>query len=100
MTTADDSSCDQPIHTSLPTNPLPVFIVLALMTLVTWQVGEQGGQGTGIVAFVLGLAMLKGMLVAREFMALRHAPRLWQALVLGWLLLVCGLILVAYRLGL
>ena len=85
---------------ALPGKPLPVYIALALMTLATWQVGEQGGSGTGIVAFVLGLAVLKGMLVAREFMALRHAPRLWQALVLGWLMLVCGLILVAYRSGL
>lgn len=97
--TGQDTSPQTQLPLPLPSKPLPIFIALALMTLVTWQVGEQGASGSGIVAFVLTLAVIKGTLVAREFMALSHAPRLWQVLVIGWLLLVCGLIFVAYRLG-
>ena len=53
-----------------------------------------------VALVVLGLAFVKGMLVALEFLELREAPALWRWLIAGWLVLVLGLIVLAYALGL
>ena len=49
---------------------------------------------------MLGIAFVKGAVVALEFMALRHAPALWRNLSVGWLVLVCTLVGIAYWKGL
>ena len=40
------------------------------------------------------------MVVALEFLELREAPALWRWLIAGWLVLVLGLVVLAYALGL
>ncbi|HEX5675877.1 MAG TPA: cytochrome C oxidase subunit IV family protein, partial [Azonexus sp.] len=45
-------------------------------------------------------AFVKGRLVILDFMELRAAPRLWRALLEGWLILVSSLILLAYWISL
>jgi len=72
-----------------------VGLGLLLATALTWAVGESGGlrsAGGLSSAFILVLALLKGAAIALDFMELREAPRLWRWLVLGWLVLVIGLI--------
>lgn len=74
-----------------------VFALLALATLASWWLGERAagsGQHLGTVATlaVLGLAAVKGALIALDYMELRHAPALWRRAVLGWLGVVLGLI--------
>jgi hypothetical protein len=89
------------------THPLPrqlhlidrVWFVLAAATAVTWLAAERGDAGFVLVGFVFALALVKGSLVALEFMELRHAPALWRWIVLGWLLVVIAFILLAYSIG-
>ena len=88
------------------------FAVLLLATLVTYALGEWDGKyrevcrsghvmivsAQGAVAVVLALVTLvKGTLVAREFMVLRNVSLRWQAAVIGWLLLVIGLIALGWQ---
>ncbi|MFN3984476.1 MAG: cytochrome C oxidase subunit IV family protein [Rhodocyclaceae bacterium] len=79
---------------------LTIWIILIAATGVTWMVGERGEAGPWIVALVLSLACIKGALIVLDYMALRNAPLLWRALLLGWLIAVCALIGLAYWKGL
>lgn len=74
-----------------------VFALLALATLASWWLGEGAavsGQHLGTVATlaVLALAAAKGALIALDYMELRRAPALWRRAVMGWLVVVLGLI--------
>ena len=60
-------------------------ILLALATLITLGVGEEGLGGWAIMALLLGLALFKGRLIVLDFMGLRRTAPLWRRLVLGWL---------------
>ncbi|OPF62313.1 cytochrome C oxidase subunit IV family protein [Hydrogenophaga sp. H7] len=76
-----------------------IFALLALATLASWWLGEGAavsGQHLGTVATlaVLALSALKGALIALDYMELRSAPALWRRLVMGWLVVVLGLIAV------
>ena len=80
------------------------FALLALATLASWWLGEgaaDSGQRLGTVATlaVLTLSAVKGALIALDYMDLRQAPALWRRAVMGWLVVVLGLIaLVSVRL--
>ncbi|WP_371323147.1 cytochrome C oxidase subunit IV family protein [Dechloromonas sp. ZY10] len=82
-------------------NPIHrAWLVLLAATGLTWYLGESGAAGTGAIVAMLLIAFVKGRLVILDFMELRHAPRLWRILLEGWMLLVGGLILLAYWLSL
>ena len=74
-----------------------IFALLALATLASWWLGE-GAAGSGqhlgqlATALVLALSALKGTLIALDYMELRHAPAMWRRVVMGWLVVVLGLI--------
>ncbi|MGE5331415.1 MAG: cytochrome C oxidase subunit IV family protein [Nitrospirota bacterium] len=78
------------------------WLLLLAITGVTFWMGESGSAvGSLMVALaVLGQAFVKGMVVALEFLELREAPALWRWLIAGWLVLVLGLVVLAYALGL
>lgn len=72
-----------------------VWLVLAAASIASYAIAErQTGHGLSAMATALlfGLAVTKGWLVIDVFMGLRTAPPLWRRLVLGWLLLVTGLL--------
>lgn len=74
-----------------------IFALLALATLASWWLGEgaaAGGRHLGTVAtlVVLALSAVKGTLIALDYMELRSAPALWRRAVMGWLVVVLGLI--------
>lgn len=75
-----------------------VAVVLVLGTLLSAWLGEwQGGAVAPALAVgVLALALLKGTLVALDFMELKSAPPLWRRAVLGWLFSVVLLIVLAW----
>lgn len=73
-----------------------VWLALILLTGSTYAIGEAGLGGTTIMLIVLGTAALKVQMVANYFMGLRRTRWLWRGIVLGWLVLVIGLITVAY----
>lgn len=75
------------------------WLVLMAATVVTWYLGEVGAAGTSAIIAMLLIAFIKGRLVILDFMELREAPKLWRILLEGWLILVSGLILMAYWLS-
>jgi len=75
-----------------------VFALLAVATLASWWLGEGAAVsghhlGTAATLVVLALAAFKGALIALDYMELRTAPALWRRAVMGWLVVVIGLIL-------
>ena len=76
------------------------WLVLMVATAITWYLGEVGAAGTSAIVAMLLIAFIKGRLVILDFMELREAPRMWRILLEGWLILVSGLILLAYWMSL
>ncbi len=72
------------------------WLLLLLLTGTTYLIGEAGLGGLAVMLAVLGTAAVKVHMVASYFMGLRRTRWLWRGIVLGWLLLVTGLIAVAY----
>ena len=75
-----------------------IFALLALATLASWWLGEGAvgsGRhlGTAATLAVLALSAVKGALIALDYMELRQAPALWRRVVMGWLLVVLGLLM-------
>jgi len=85
----------------MKTDTFSTFIWLALvgLTITTWRIGETGLVGKGAMLALLLIAFIKGQMVANYFMGLRHAHFGWRALVLGYFVLVGGLIAAAYLMG-
>jgi hypothetical protein len=73
-----------------------IWLALLLLTGTTFAIGQAGWSGTAVMLIVLGTAVIKVQMVANYFMGLRRTRWLWRGIVLGWLLLVAGLITVAY----
>lgn len=77
-----------------------VWLALMALTLVTYNIGEAGLTGRGVMLALLLIVLFKGQMVAHYFMGLRQAGIWWRALVFGYLLVVGGLIALAYLAGL
>jgi hypothetical protein len=80
-----------------------IWLALLLATGVTYWLGESGLSGSaGMVPVLLMFAMAaaKGLWVIYDFMELRHAPRMWRVLLVGWLTFVTNMIVLAYWIGL
>lgn len=80
-----------------------IWLALPLATGVTYWLGESGLSGSaGMVPVLLMFAMAaaKGLWVIYDFMELRHAPRMWRVLLVGWLIFVTSMIVLAYWIGL
>ncbi|HJW27359.1 MAG TPA: cytochrome C oxidase subunit IV family protein [Rhodocyclaceae bacterium] len=76
------------------------WLVLLVATGITWWLGESGAAGTAAILAMLAIAFVKGRLIILDFMELRHAPLMWRLVLEGWLILVSGLILIAYWISL
>jgi caa(3)-type oxidase subunit IV len=76
------------------------WLILLIATGITWYLGEVGAAGTLAIVAMLAIAFVKGRLVILDFMELRDAPLMWRLLLEGWLILVSGLILLAYWISL
>jgi ABC-type phosphate transport system auxiliary subunit len=77
-----------------------IFVLLVLGTALTWWLGETNHAGPIAVLSILVIAAVKGVLIVRDFMALRGVKFFWPAMVIGWLLLVLAIIMAAYWKGL
>ena len=73
-----------------------IWLALMLLTAATYAIGEAGVGGVAVMFTVIGTAALKVQMVANYFMGLRRTRWLWRGIVLGWLVLVTGLITIAY----
>jgi hypothetical protein len=78
------------------------WVVLTIITLVSWQVGLDHGQplalNTGITAAVLGFALIKVRFIIREFMEVRTAPASIKWITDIWLVATYAVLLTAYLL--
>jgi len=68
------------------------WLGLVALSITSVQLGN-AGAGLLLAAAVLLVALGKAWLIADGFMHLRHAPPLWRGLLLGWPLVVGGLVL-------
>lgn len=73
-----------------------IWLALIILTCITYAIGETRWSGTAAMLTVLGTAVIKVEMVASYFMGLRRTRWLWRGIVLGWLILVSGLITIAY----
>ena len=76
------------------------WLLLLIATGITWWLGDVGAAGTGVILAMLAIVFVKGRVVILDFMELRDAPLMWRLLLEGWLILVGGLILLAYWISL
>ncbi|OLF53549.1 cytochrome C oxidase subunit IV family protein [Pseudomonas chlororaphis] len=78
---------------------LVCWAALAGLSLGTVWLGgwaRSGAPGWPLAPLILLLAVAKAWLIVDGFMELRHGPRLWRGLLLGWavlLALLLGLLL-------
>jgi cytochrome c oxidase subunit IV len=77
-----------------------IWLILVVLTLVSFSIGEAGKTGSLAMLSLLFIALVKGQLVANYFMGLRHVALGWRAIVLFYFLIVGSLIAVAYMMGL
>ena len=73
-----------------------VWLLMVILTLSTYVVGESGQEGIYIVIFLLLTAMVKGGLIIRDFMELKDVSTIWKIIMYGWLSIVCTVIAVTY----
>ena len=76
-----------------------VYVLLVLLTLVTWGIGRMGLRGLPVALLVLGFALLKGHLIGDWFMGLRGVRGVWRWVVIIWLVIPGGLITLAFVLA-
>ena len=74
-----------------------IWGVLLLLTLVSWSLGELNHLGLATALLIGAITLGKGWLVADFFMGLKASGGLFRWLVVGWLVLVIGLIAIAYH---
>lgn len=77
-----------------------IWLILVALTMLTFSIGETGMSGKNIMLTLLAIAMIKSQMVANYFMDLRNIRLLWRGIMLGYFVIVGGLIAAAYLMGL
>ncbi|KAA0944790.1 MULTISPECIES: cytochrome C oxidase subunit IV family protein [unclassified Pseudomonas] len=70
------------------------LVMVCWAALVVLSVGTVMLGAPGLWEAVLVLAVAKAWVIADGFMELRHAPGLWRGLLLGWPVVLVGVIAV------
>lgn len=73
------------------------WISLLALTGSTFWLAEHGLSGLAVITPVLLITLIKGRIVVDRFMALQGVAGPWRWIVLGWLVVVLGLISIAFR---
>ncbi|MEE9321572.1 MAG: cytochrome C oxidase subunit IV family protein [Granulosicoccus sp.] len=73
-----------------------IWVVMVLLTLITYSIGALEFSGIPTVLFLLLTVLAKGVFIIRDFMELRGVSLLWRVIMYGWLWLVCIAIAVSY----
>lgn len=76
-----------------------VYLLLMMLTLVTWGVGVLGFDGLTMALMVLVLALLKGQLIGDYYMGLKRVSGGWRWVIIAWLMLIGSLISMAFYLA-
>ncbi len=64
------------------------WLGLVLLSITTVALGQQAGWPS----LILLLAVAKAWMITDGFMELRHGPRLWRGLLLGWPVVLVGVV--------
>lgn len=62
-----------------------IWIVMLILTLLSYAIGESGSGGIVVAIFLLITAFTKGYFIINDFMELRDVSFLWRAIMFGWL---------------
>ena len=81
-------------------NAHTVWILMMLLTLVTYSMGKLGFSGIYVVLVLLLTAALKSTFIIREFMGLRGVSLLWRGIMYGWLSIITAAIAITYIISL
>ena len=76
-----------------------VWITLMGLTGIVGMANKTGLNSLAVVGFILTLTLLKTQLVADYFMGLKKTNLLWRMIITLYLIIVIGLIALAYWLG-
>jgi cytochrome c oxidase subunit 4 len=69
-----------------------IWLVLVILTIGTFLIGEEVTAGKTVMLCVLLISLIKGQLIANYFMGLRHVSWLWRGIILGYFVIVGGMI--------
>jgi caa(3)-type oxidase subunit IV len=73
-----------------------IWLALVILTVLTFLIGEEVNAGKTVMLSVLAISLIKGQLIANYFMGLRHVSWLWRGIILGYFVIVGGMIAIAY----
>jgi hypothetical protein len=76
-----------------------IYILLMVLTVITWAISKAGLEGLDISLIVLGFALIKGWLIGDYYMGLRGIHSIWRWVIIIWLLIPGGLITWAFILA-
>ena len=71
-------------------NGLQTWATLVVLTFLNVLLGTSGYAGAWVQLLTVLLIWAKGSLIIEFFMHLHEAPRFWQGVVHGWLVVVCA----------
>lgn len=77
-----------------------IWLILVALTIATFSIGEAGLSGKHVMLTLLAIALIKSQIVANYFMDLRNSKLIWRGIMLGYFVIVGGLIGFAYLIGL
>lgn len=77
-----------------------VWLILLALTLAAWGVGQLKLGGLTVVSAILLSTLIKGQMVVDFFMGLIRVRPFWRILLFAYLIIVIGLIWLAYFIGL
>jgi len=75
-----------------------VWLMLVLLTLITYGLSFIDANGTVIMLVLMIVAFCKGVMIIRDFMELKGVSLLWKLIMYGWITVVSLAIVVAYLL--
>lgn len=75
-----------------------VWLMLVLLTLITYGLSYIDANGTAIMLVLIVVAFAKGVMIIRDYMGLKGVSLLWKVIMYGWLSVVCLAVVVAYLL--
>ncbi|MDP3087071.1 MAG: cytochrome C oxidase subunit IV family protein [Methylotenera sp.] len=77
-----------------------IWALLIALTITTYRIDTLDFSGKNTMLTLLAISMLKSQMVANYLMGLHKTRLLWRSIMLGYFLIVGGLIALAYLIGL
>ncbi|MCX7545500.1 cytochrome C oxidase subunit IV family protein [Marinicella gelatinilytica] len=75
-----------------------VWLMLVLLTLLTYGLSYIDANDTVIMLILMVVALTKGVMIIRDYMELKGVSLLWKIIMYGWITVVSLAIVVAYLL--